>query len=252
MRVVTNTELAKRNRRLANYLFFATFAVLVGGFIFINFVVFTDSLAPQLTIILQLLLIPLALILTIVSVRMTNLWARRPYPDEAIQEGLKGISQKSVLYSYYHFPARHVLICPQGVFAIVTRWHGDRFVISDGQWRAKKGFISRMANGIRMDGIGNPEEDVAKATAAVQAQIAEVNDEVTVNPLLVFLDPKAEIEGDEPSIPVVFADPKHADSLKKYLREYGRDETEKGSKSGKSTLPLTEQEIEAFEEATLN
>ncbi len=75
----------------------------------------------------QTAILPIAFITTIVSVRMTNLWVRQPRPEVVIREGLKGLSNKSVLYSYYHFPARHVLICPQGVFAMVTRFQDGRY-----------------------------------------------------------------------------------------------------------------------------
>ena len=123
MRVVINTKLAERLRQIATYLFLGTMVVLVGGFIFVNYSLFTGNLPGPLIVLLQLLLIPVAFILTIVSVRLTNTWARRPYPEDVLKEALKGVSKKSIIYHYYHFPAAHVLIAPQGVFAITTRWH---------------------------------------------------------------------------------------------------------------------------------
>jgi hypothetical protein len=36
MRVETNDNLVRRNRQIAQYLFFATFAILIGGLFIIN------------------------------------------------------------------------------------------------------------------------------------------------------------------------------------------------------------------------
>ena len=143
MRVVTNKKLARRNRQLTSYLFFGTFGALILGFIFINSSLVTGEAPDTLIILLQATVLPIAFILTIVSVRMTNLWARTPRPEDAIEEGLKGLSNKSVLYNYYHFPARHVLICPQGVFAIATRWHDQKFIIKDGKFSSRRNVISK-------------------------------------------------------------------------------------------------------------
>ncbi|MGB1288493.1 MAG: hypothetical protein ACPG7F_18305, partial [Aggregatilineales bacterium] len=138
MRVVTNRKLVKRNRQLATYLFLGTFVALVGGFIFINISFFNEDIAADdaSLLLLQSLILPVAFILTLFSVRMTNLWARQPYPEKAIEEGLKGLSKKSILYNYYHIPARHVLICPQGVFAIVTRWHNGSYTAEGTKWKS--------------------------------------------------------------------------------------------------------------------
>ena len=133
MRVVTNKKLARRNKKITNYLFFGTFGALILGFVLINASLFTGAVPDSLTLIAQSAVLPVLLVLTVLSVRMTNMWARVPRPENAIEEGLKGLSNKSILYNYYHFPARHVLICPQGVFAIVTRWHDQEFTFREGE-----------------------------------------------------------------------------------------------------------------------
>ena len=114
MRLKTNKKLARRNRQITNYLFFGTFGALILGFVIINASLFTTDVPDTLTLIAQSAILPVAFVLTVVSVRMTNLWARRPRPEDAIAGGLKGMSNKSVLYNYYHFPARHVLILSAG------------------------------------------------------------------------------------------------------------------------------------------
>src|SRR5215207_4056948 len=130
MRVETNSKLVRRNRQIAQYLFFFSFGVLLLG-LFVTNQQAASMQANDLLLggILPSLVVLLAFITTITSVRMTNMWVREPRPEVALREGLKGLSNKSVLYNYYHLPARHVLIAPQGVFVITTRFQEGRFTV---------------------------------------------------------------------------------------------------------------------------
>ena len=253
MRVVTNKKLARRNRKLTNYLFFGTFGALILGFVVINASLFTGDVPDGLTIFVQSAILPVAFILTIVSVRMTNLWARSPRPEKAIEDGLKGLSNKSILYNYYHFPARHVLICPQGVFAIVTRWHDQEFTVRDGKFRSHRNMLSKFFSLIRLDGVGKPLRDAEFARHQVQQSLDEIAPEVEVEPLIVFVDPSATLNiEDELETPVLYADPKKKPNIKDYLRDIKRqiaDDDE--STKNVSLMPLSDEQIEAFEKATI-
>ena len=242
MRVETNERLAHRNRQIAQYLFFATFGILILGLIVINQQTSTISQSNVLLItILQTAILPVAFITTIVSVRMTNLWVRQPRPEVVIREGLKGIGNKSVLYSYYHFPARHVLICPQGVYAIVTRFQDGRFTVEGDRWTSHKSAVKRLAGIFRFDGMGNPTADAQRAAAKIQAILQPIAPNVEVHPLIVFVDPKADITMINPTVPVVYPLGKKPPVLKDILRDVGKD----------SRMSLSPEQIRAFEEATL-
>lgn len=253
MRVVTNKKLARRNRKITNYLFFGTFGALILGFIVINASLFTGDIPDSITILAQSAVLPVAFVLTIVSVRMTNLWARAPRPEKAIEAGLKGLSNKSILYNYYHFPARHVLICPQGVFAIVTRWHDQVYTVRDGRFRSHRNIISKAFSVIRFDGIGKPFRDAEFAREVVQRTLDEIAPEVEARPLVVFVDPKAELRiEDKLKTPVLFADPKRDPNLKDFMRDMKRQiADEDGNEKNASLMPLTDEQIKAFEEATI-
>jgi len=253
MRVVTNKKLARRNRQLTTYLFFGTFAALILGFIFINSSLVTGETPDTLVIAAQAAVLPIAFILTIISVRMTNLWARTPRPEDAIEEGLKGLSNKSVLYNYYHFPARHVLICPQGVFAIVTRWHDQKFTIKEDKFVSRRNIISKFFSSLRFDGVGKPFRDAEYARDRVNRMLEEIAPDVEVKPLIVFVDPSAELEFEgKLKTPVLYADPKRKPNLKSYMREEKRRiNSEQGDAKNADLMPLTDEQIEAFEQATI-
>lgn len=255
MRVVTNAKLARRNKKITNYLFFGTFGALILGFVLINASLFTGDMPDNLTLAAQSAVLPALLILTVISVRMTNMWARAPRPENAIRDGLKGLSNKSVLYNYYHFPARHVLICPQGVYAIATRWHDQAFTFKDGKFKSRRNLISKFFSLIRFDGVGKPLRDAEFARERVQRAIDEIAPEVQVRALVVFVDPAAEVAFEsEPATPVLYADPKKSPNLKEYMRDAKRrlnDGAGEGKARNASLMPLSDEQIEAFEEATL-
>lgn len=247
MRIVTNEKLAKRNRQIANYLFFFTLLVLLGSFALVNISLFTGDFNPDpLILVAQVMALPLAFILTLVSVRQTNLWARPPRPEDAIQEGLKGLSKKSILYNYYHIPARHVLIAPQGIFVIVTRWHSGKFSVSGDRWRSHQSAISKFFSIFRFDGIGNPTQEAYYSAGHLQKQLKDIAPDVDIYPLVVMVSPRAEVEMDKPKVPVLYANPKQKPNLKDFMRNLN-----KSQEGDKNVLPLTEEQIAAFEAKTL-
>jgi hypothetical protein len=224
MRIETNTALVKRNKRLATVMFFISMAVLIGGFFLITA---TQGLAAQsnndgnflASSLLSTLVLPASLICTIFSVRLTNLWLRQPRPEEAIKEGLKGISRRSTLYSYYHFPARHVLIAPQGVFAIVTRFQEGKFSVEGDKWKTAGGALTAVTRFFRQDHIANPTHDAERAAAYVQKMLDSKMPGLHVQPLVIFVDPRAQVEAVNPAVPVLYADERKQPNLRDYLRE---------------------------------
>jgi hypothetical protein len=271
MRIETNWRLAQRNRRIAQFLFFFSMAVLIGGFFIANSQLAltpetADSTSLALALILPWLVLPLGFISTIVSVRMTNLWIRKPRPEEAIHEALKGMSKKSVLYNYYHFPARHVLIAPQGVFAIVTRFQDGRYQVDGDKWTTRANPLTRFMAFFRRDAIGNPTQDAHRAATYVKGLIDTKMSGVEVQPLIIFVDPRATLEITNPTVPVLYTDDRHEPNLRDYLRDLAPNLIEKapqpakGKKKGDKSKPAdkatvggldTEKIADAFEEATL-
>lgn len=249
MRTETNEALATRNKSIASYLFIATLVVLVGGFFFVNSGFFQQgNLNPGL-VFLQALVLPISFVLTLVSIRMTNLWARPPRPEAILPEAVKGVSKKAVLYNYYHLPVRHLLICPQGVFVIVTRWHDGAFVVNGSSWKSKANPLTRFFSALRMDGVGNPTDEAQKQAQKAQNLLEPYAPGIKVEPIIVFVNSKAQIEVTDSPVPIVFADSKKKPNLKDYLRDmYAAKPMDEGRRN---SLPLTDAQMEAFEKATL-
>ena len=171
LRIFTNTRLATRNRRLATYLFVFAFGFLILSFLLTgNFIRPDDERLAALLPVISLLVLPLALVSALISSRMTNLWLRRPRPEEELPANLKGFSERNAFFSYHHFPAQHVLVCPQGIFAIITRYQEGAYHVRGERWGAKRSPLGRVLGFFRMDGIGNPTEEARRAAAKLQAR----------------------------------------------------------------------------------
>lgn len=241
MRVVTNERLARRNRQFAQYMFFASFGVPILGLLLINQQTAEPTGNVFISLIVPFLVLPIAYGVMLFSIRMSNLWVRQPRPEAAIAEGLKGVSNKNVLYNYYFFPARHLLISPFGVFAMTTRFQ-DNFYRNEGdRWQTVGRTGGRIFQFIRMNQIGNPTRDAQQAAEHVKELLATIAPDVPVQPLIIFVDPRVSFETLDPAVPVLHADPKRDVSLKDYLREVAKEKRP----------TLTPQQIQAFEQATL-
>jgi hypothetical protein len=242
MRTVTNDKLVLRNRRIAQYLFFLSFGVLIGSFIITTQQGLDPANTdPTLSLVIQTLVLPVGLVLVFSSVRMTNLWVREPRPERVLKEGFKGLSNRSVIYHYFHIPARHVLICPQGVYTITTRFQDGLFSVNADRWSQAGGGLSALLRVFRRDGIGNPTLDAKRAATHLGTLLQPIAPNVEVRPLIVFISPRARIDITNPTVPVLYASDDLKPNLKDFLREVPKE----------ARVSLTPQQIEAFEEATL-
>jgi len=187
---------------------------------------------------------------------------RQPRPEKAIPAGLKGLSKRSILYNYYHFPARHVLISPQGVFAIITRYQDGIYSVDGDVWKSQGGLLSGIGRFFRRDAIGNPSEDARKAAAHVKGLLAAKFPNIEVQPLVIFVDPKARLAINDPTIPVLYADENLEPNLRDYMRQLTQKDNEeevapvkkgKGKPEPKveSGSINPEQVADALEEATI-
>ena len=223
MRVETNMKLIRRNRQIAQYLFFFSFGILIVGLLLTNQQ--TASIqANDLLLggILPAIVVVIAFVATIFSVRMTNNWIREPRPETVLREGLKGVGHKAVLYNYYTNPVKHVLIAPQGVFAITTRWQDRRYTVTGDKWQTHRSLFSRIFSAFRFDGIGNPTDDALQNAEHVKKLLAGIAPDVPVRPLIVFTDPRAVITIEDPTVPVLRAQDKINPSIKDYIKDAER------------------------------
>ncbi len=146
---------------------------------------------------------------------MRNRWDRRPRVDEILDGALKGLDQRFAIF-HYSLGARHVLICPGGVFALVPRVEDGKIEYTDGQWTrtTSKGSLFRRAGTRDIRGIER------EAAAEADRASSRLDLPFAVRPLIVFLHSNAEMNVRQ--APVLST---HLKKLKSSLRKLPKSET---------------------------
>lgn len=222
MRVLTNERRVKRGRMFGTIMFFFSLFVLTGGLIFTNFI----AISSEALFFVPCLVMPIGLLATIASVRMTNAWVRQPRPDAMLKEGLRGINRRSVLLNY--FPGNpHILITPHGVYSITIRFQQTEFKVEGERWTnfRAKGPLGPLFLYMKQEQLGDPFADARRERDLLQAVVDKALPDagIEVEPLVIFTDPRATLEIVDPAIPVAYATPKKRPSIKSLLREDRRD-----------------------------
>ena len=241
MQIVTNEPRVKRSRLIAQILFIVSLVILIGGLVFTN----TIALSSSAMMMVPCIVMPIGLVTTLLSVRLTNQYVRPPHPENAIREGVRGLSRDGILYNYVA-PVNHVLVAPYGVFTLTTRFQDSRFKVEGDKWFSWKarGPLAPLFLFLKQEGLGDPFKQATSEAETVQAIVDKALPlaNIKVQPIVVFTSSRAILEVIEPTIPVVFADPKQKPSLKNQLRDEKR----------RDDAPLlTGEQIEAIDDAIL-
>lgn len=215
MRVVINEAQIKRNRQISHLLFFLSLAGMGIGF-FYTWTAEPNSTASQMSCII----LPVLMLMTLTSVRMANTWIREPRPVDVLSEALKGLGRKYTIF-HYLLPAPHVLIGPEGVFTITTIWQPGPYRVAGKRWHGDEGLMRKVMGYLRQDLIGNPFSDAAYHAQQVQRIVDKVapGQGIEVQPLIVLINPAANIEIEDPLFPVLYSDSKKKPSLRGYLKD---------------------------------
>ncbi|MBX3063926.1 MAG: hypothetical protein KF726_13170 [Anaerolineae bacterium] len=238
MRVVTNEQKLKRNRLLAQVLFFVSLGILLAGLI-LNTVI---ALSPLFWVV-PCLVLPLGLLATVFSVRLTNQYIRLPHPEDAIAAGLKGINKRSVLYNYLP-AANHILVTPTGIYALHTLYQSRHFVVDGEMWIDSKarGPLAPIFQFLKQENIGKPfneaQEAADKAQDVIDKALPDV--ELDVQPVVVMIGARTTLDLEKPKFPVVYAEARKKPSLRALMRDEKRRE---------KTVNLSDEQLEAIHEA---
>lgn len=208
MQITTNEKLIKRRSRLGTYASLAGLAVLVVGMI--------ASFRPQYLWI-SLIAILLGFVLAQYGSYSIRRWGRSPRPDQVIAAALKGFDDRYHFYAW-ELPSAYVLLSPQGVYSFTARDQTGKVTVNGSKWKSKLS-VGRVLMMFASEGLGNPTSEAmdtaGKLTNWMRSKLPDAS--LTAQPVIVFIDPRAELEVTEPTVPVV-----DAKGLKKWLRGAGK------------------------------
>jgi len=205
MRVYINEQFLVRTRRLSTILFFVSLGILGGGLA----ISYSVNYANTILLMVPVVAMPVGLLTTWWSVRLSNQYVRKPHPEDILQDAFKSAGAHSVSY-HYLFKAKHVLVCAQGVYVITTRFQEGLFRGQNQQVVKARGAnpISFFLTLMRQEQMGDPVKEAQIAAAELESRLKEYDVDVPVQPLVVFTSDKAqiEIEGEMP-IPILMSNP---------------------------------------------
>jgi hypothetical protein len=208
MRVTTNQKLIKRRGRLGMIASLSGIAVLALGM----FASFRQQIAW-----VSLIALVVGFLLAQVGSYNLRRWGRSPRPDEVLEEGMKGFDDRYHLYAWT-LPVPYVLLSPQGIYTLTTRDQTGQVSVTGSTWKSKF-TLGRLLSIFAQEGLGNPTADAqgqaAKLGAWIKGKLPDIN--VEVQPAIVFIDPRAQLAVDAPTVAVL--DPK---GIKKWLRGGGK------------------------------
>jgi hypothetical protein len=204
MRVIVNEPLVQKRSTWGRRIMSFGFAILLLA-VFLSF--------NRLTLLQAYGVMLAGLIILNIGLFIGGKWMRKPRPDQLLDKAMKGLNHGSRLYNYL-LPVDHVLLAPSGLYVLMLKFQDGRIISQGDKWRRRLGLLDSI-RALFEPRLGNPVRQARSEAARVQTWLhARLPDlEVPVHPLIVFANPKAELQLEEPTVPAVaLAD------LKGYLR----------------------------------
>ncbi len=227
MNIITNEKLIARNAKIGQFTSLASLLILGVG-MYISFTkpeMFNISVGALL----------LGFILSQVGIYFGNRWGRSPRPDEAIEQGLKGMSKDYTLY-HYTSPVPHLLVGPAGVWLLLPHHQNGTITYDGKKWKAKEGgFAQNYMRIFGQENMSRPDLDAGaqadKLTRALRKHLDE-NEIPPIHGAIIFTSKNATVEADDAPIATM-----HLKQLKPNLRKFAKD------------APLTKDEIARVNQA---
>jgi hypothetical protein len=204
MRVIINEPLVAKRSTWGRRILSVGFAALVFGVLL--------SLRRQ-TVLSAYGVTVAGLILVNAGAIVGGKWIRDPRPDEILDKALKGLNHGSRLYNYL-LPVDHVLVSSVGLFVLTLKTQDGQIIGHGDKWQRRLNLWGSFMAMFESK-LGNPSRQARNEAAKVQGWLhTHLPDaEVPIRPVIVFVNPKAQLRLEEPSVPAfALAD------LKGYLR----------------------------------
>lgn len=216
--IVTNTPLVERNARYGRWITTASLIVILAPLAFTLPSLFSgknDLPTDQLFIMYGALI--LGLVLSNVGGYFLNRWGLKYY--EAVGNALKGTDKKYRLYNY-SLPVNNVLLTPYDVTVLLMKNLDGKIYANQNGWRMNVGIL-RFLRWFSTEQLGDPTKDLEAQKEKMMAFINErlgAGVKPPMDGLIIFTNPKAEIEITNVDLPVIFL-PSNPDVLKNALKK---------------------------------
>jgi hypothetical protein len=200
MQLLRNDGLIRRRVRIASAGHLGALACFVAGLFLSN-----GNNPEHFPIVYGAMVLGLALYS--VAQHQLRRWGPRYRFDRLIVQSLKGLDQRYTLGAFINAKLPdYIIVGPQGVSPVIARAQDGTIICRGDKWSREGGRFG-MIGGLMSPGLGNPTQDVHKATVQVrqyleQALGTEEAAAIPMAPLIVFLNQKVHLRIDGSSVPV--------------------------------------------------
>ena len=214
MKIVSNNKLIRRNKRIGNYTTIGSLVILGLG-LYISFTAQTSD-----GFLVSLVCLLLGFLASQVGIFFGNRWGRSPRPDEHLNNALKGLDDKYILY-HYTTNVSHLLVGPAGIWILAPYQQQGKITYNPEKlrWNQKGGNWYMKLFG--QESLGRPDQEVNSSLADVNSYLQK-NVEIEGLPepeaVLVFVHPKAEVDAPNAHFPTL-----QVDKLKDFIRRQAKE-----------------------------
>jgi hypothetical protein len=214
MKILENSKLIERNKKIAQYTLYVSLALLVFGFIWS-----IRNTDPDKAMVGWLILLP-SYFLVQISIYMANKWGKSPRPDEIVIQSLKGLNDEYTFYNYTT-PVPHLLVGPQGAW-ILNPYHQKGVISfnSDKQRYQQKGGAGVIGKYFGQEGLPNVlrENENLKKDLQKYYEKRNINERINPEVINVFYSEVVELDGENFPVPCI-----KADKLKTFVRKESKN-----------------------------
>lgn len=211
MKIITNTPLINRNKRIGQ-------AATIGSLIVLGIGLYISFNPAMISWAFSALLV--GFLLSQMGIFYGTRWGRSPRPDEKLTQALKGLGDKFRLY-HYRSPVAHLLVGPAGIWVLLP--YPQKGVITydaaKGRWKQTGGnwYMKLFAQ----ESLGRPDQDVKNALQNMENFLKNNLEEGQIPPVnaaLVFTDNDVKVQVTDAPYPTL-----PAEKLKEFIRRKAKE-----------------------------
>ncbi|NPV85701.1 MAG: hypothetical protein HPY45_06790 [Anaerolineae bacterium] len=227
MKIVTNEGLINRNKKIGQVATFSSLAVLAVGFFM--------AWKPE-TMNYSFTALIVGFILSQVGIYFGTRFVRSPTPVEVLNQKLKGLGEKFVLY-HYKTKVPHLLIGPAGIWVLSTYFQPGIISYDSETNRYKQGGRSLYMRLFSQETLGRPDLETKAHIEETSKYLQKLVEGVQLPPVkaaVVFVSDKAKVQVENAPYPTM-----HVDKLKEFIRRQVKPDaiSEEALQALKQALP---------------
>lgn len=226
MESYTNEPYVRRRRGIGRWTMYGGIALSIGAVVLI--------FQYESAFLLSLTGVIVGTLLSQVGMVIFGRFGREPRMDEVLDGVLKGLDDEYALFHYY-LGTDHALFTPAGPYAILPKLEEGEILFEDGIWVqiAEKRFPIRRTTKKSLTKIN---KEALQAASSFQKKLERISPErdFEVKPMIVFLNPHANLESHEADILAV-----HGKKIKQALRRLPRGKSLNHEELGQFAQDIT-------------